>query len=304
MNLDYLKSFYCIAKCNSISKASEKLHITQPGLSSQLKKLESDLGHTLLTRSNKGTSLTSVGEVVFDYAKLIFKLEENLYSDIKKISDEKNKISIAACQNFGSFYFSSKIHQFEELYNNTNVVINTYNSSKVFQNILNHNYDMGIMVGSDSCKHISSSESCEHITMTKFFEDELILCVNSSYPKDTINIKDFLEIPIILREESSSAYSLIKEFVENIGVNIENLNTSFSSNSINITKDSVLNSSACAFFPKSAVNFELENDLLKELTFADSDSDLSIALDYSLIKRNDYTLSPNEEKFKEFILNL
>ncbi|MFO7820295.1 MAG: LysR family transcriptional regulator [Halanaerobacter sp.] len=304
MNLDYLKSFYCIAKCNSISKASEKLHITQPGLSSQLKKLEDDLGHTLLNRSNKGTSLTTVGELVFDYAKLIFKLEENLYNDIKKISADKNKLSIAACQNFGSFYFSSKIHQFEELYENTNVTINTYNSSKVFQNVLNHNYDMGIMVGSDNCRHIANGENCEHISMTQFFEDELILCVNSSYPKDTITITDLLEIPVIIREKSSGTYSLIKEFIENIGLSIENLNISFSSNSINITKDSVLNSSACAFFPKSAVNFELDNDLLKELRLENLDSDLKISLNYSFIKRNDYILSPCEEKFKDFILNL
>ena len=193
MNLDYLKSFYCIVKCNSISKASEKLHITQPGLSSQLKKLESEFGHSLLNRSNQGVSLTPVGEIVFDYAKLIFKLEENLYNDIKKLNTDQNNLSIAACQNFGSFYFSSKIHNFEEIYQNTNVTINTYNSSEVLKNILNHNYDLGILVGGEYCKHITKSKNYKHIDMMSFFEDELILCVNSSHNKDVVNKKDFID---------------------------------------------------------------------------------------------------------------
>ena len=304
MNLEYLKSFYCIAECNSISKASEELHITQPGLSSQLKKLETELGHTLLDRSNQGVSLTPAGEIVFDYAKLIFKLEKNLYNDIKKVNNDKKKLSIAACQNFGSFYFSSKIHQFEEIYQDTNVTINTYNSSEVLNNILNHDYNLGIMVGSENCKHIENSDNCNHIDITNFFEDELILCVNSSYPKNTINIKDFLELPFILREESSSAYSLIEEFVEEIGISLETLNVSFSSNSINITKDSVLNSSAAAFFPKSAVELELNKNLLKKLEFKNLDSNSSIPIDYSLIKRKEYVLNEQEEKFKDFLLKI
>ncbi|MBM7556920.1 LysR family transcriptional regulator [Halanaerobacter jeridensis] len=304
MNLEYLKSFYCIAECNSISKASQELHITQPGLSSQLKKLETELGHTLLDRSNQGVSLTPVGEIVFDYAKLIFKLEENLYDDIKKVNADKKKLSIAACQNFGSFYFSSKVHQFEEISQDTNVTINTYNSSEVLKNVLNHDYNLGIIIGSEDCKHVKNSANCDHLDITHFFEDELILCVNSSYPKDTINIKDFLELPFILREKSSSAYSLIEEFVEEMGVSLDTLHVSFSSNSVNITKDSVINSSAAAFFPKSAVEFELEKNSLKKLEFEDLDSNSSIPIDYSLIKRKDYTFDQHEQKFKDFLLTI
>ena len=304
MNLDYLKSFYCIAECNSISKASEKLHISQPGLSSQLKKLETELGHPLLDRSNKGVCLTEAGELVFDYAKLIFKLEENLYEDLKKINKNKNNLSIAACQNFGSFYFSSKIHHFEEIYQDTNVTINTYNSSQVLTNILNHNYNLGIIVGSENCKYLEDSINCEHVDINNFFEDQLVLCINQSYPKDTITIPEFLDLPIILREKSSCSYALVKEFVEKIGININNLNISFSSNSINITKDSVLNSSACAFFPKSAIGFELNEGRLKKLKFKNPDFTTKISFYYSLIKRKEYNLNSYEQKFKDFILTI
>lgn len=98
MNLDYLKSFYYIAQCNSISKASEILHVTQPGLSMQLKSLESELGFSLMSRSNKGVLLTSEGEIVYDYAKSIFTLEENMYNSINSLEQKKNTLFIASAR--------------------------------------------------------------------------------------------------------------------------------------------------------------------------------------------------------------
>ncbi|MFW6030591.1 MAG: LysR substrate-binding domain-containing protein, partial [Halanaerobiales bacterium] len=131
-----------------------------------------------------------------------------------------------------------------------------------------------------------------------------ILCINQSYSNDSITLQEFLNLPIILREDSSCSYAMVEEFTEKIGVKIENLNISFSSNSINITKDSVLNSSACAFFPKSAIGFELNEGLLKKLEFKNLDVTTKVSYYYSLIKRKDYTLNSYEQKFEDFILTI
>lgn len=115
MKIEYLRSFYYIVKCKSISKASKTLHITQPGLSKQLQKLEDNFSAPLLKRSNKGVKLTEVGKKVFDFAETILHLEKNLYSEVKRIKNKNEQLVIAACQNFGSFYFASKIHKFEKI---------------------------------------------------------------------------------------------------------------------------------------------------------------------------------------------
>ncbi|MGG1889684.1 LysR family transcriptional regulator, partial [Priestia megaterium] len=64
MKTEWLKSFIETAKTKSLSKASEQLHMTQPALSKQMRKLEEDLGVTLFIRSATGVELTSAGEIL------------------------------------------------------------------------------------------------------------------------------------------------------------------------------------------------------------------------------------------------
>lgn len=90
MNLQYLKSFYITVKVNSISKAAKILHLTQPGLSMQIRALEKELQVSLLNRSNKGVNLTEAGKIVFDYAGTILSLQENIERDLKTLKAQKN----------------------------------------------------------------------------------------------------------------------------------------------------------------------------------------------------------------------
>ncbi len=65
LNLNNYKIFYEVAKCRNITKASNKLYISQPAISQVIKKLEEELGCILFVRSKKGMELTSIGEKIF-----------------------------------------------------------------------------------------------------------------------------------------------------------------------------------------------------------------------------------------------
>lgn len=71
MDLRQLRSFVQIADLASISKAAERLHITQPSLSLQIKSLEIELGVQLLTRHSKGVTPTNQGRVLVGHARKI-----------------------------------------------------------------------------------------------------------------------------------------------------------------------------------------------------------------------------------------
>ncbi|UJF31306.1 LysR family transcriptional regulator [Paenibacillus hexagrammi] len=62
MNLDNLTSFLTAAELKSMAKASEKLHLTHPALSKQIRKLETYYGTELLTRNSSGVQLTAAGK--------------------------------------------------------------------------------------------------------------------------------------------------------------------------------------------------------------------------------------------------
>lgn len=74
LNYHHLYYFWVIANEGSISKASEKLRLGQPTLSTQLKIIEDQLGQKLFDRRNRRLFLTESGKVAYQYASDIFRL--------------------------------------------------------------------------------------------------------------------------------------------------------------------------------------------------------------------------------------
>lgn len=64
-NLEYYKIFYYVAKCGSMTTAAEQLCLTQPTVSSTIKKLEEQLGTELFVRNKKGVSLNAEGRILW-----------------------------------------------------------------------------------------------------------------------------------------------------------------------------------------------------------------------------------------------
>lgn len=85
MNIRQIYYFKEIVNQGGISKAAEALHIAQPPLSQQLKKLETDLGTVLIHRYRQKWELTETGEVLYQYA-------ENLLSSMKDIKQQITEI--------------------------------------------------------------------------------------------------------------------------------------------------------------------------------------------------------------------
>ncbi|MGL4314922.1 MAG: LysR family transcriptional regulator [Sphingomonas sp.] len=72
LNYHHLKLFRAIAREGGLTRAAEKLHLSQSALSTQLQKLEAALGHPLFTRIGKRLELTEAGRIALDYADTVF----------------------------------------------------------------------------------------------------------------------------------------------------------------------------------------------------------------------------------------
>ena len=65
MTFQQLEYIVEISKCGSINKAAQKLFLSQSGISTAVRELESELGIALLARSNRGVEFTPEGELEF-----------------------------------------------------------------------------------------------------------------------------------------------------------------------------------------------------------------------------------------------
>src|SRR5271168_3821254 len=69
MELRHLRYFVAIAEERSFTRAAERLWITQPGLSTQIRRLERELGVQLFERHTRGADLTDAGELLLERAR-------------------------------------------------------------------------------------------------------------------------------------------------------------------------------------------------------------------------------------------
>src|SRR5439155_14557391 len=69
MELRQLEYFVAVAAERNFTRAAEKVHVAQPGVSAQIRRLERELGEELLDRSGRTVRLTEVGAAVLPYAR-------------------------------------------------------------------------------------------------------------------------------------------------------------------------------------------------------------------------------------------
>ena len=83
LNYRHLYYFLTAAREGGVTAASEVLHVSQPAVSAQIRKLERSLGHDLFDRSGRSLTLTAEGRIVLDYAGEIFRLGRELQETVQ-----------------------------------------------------------------------------------------------------------------------------------------------------------------------------------------------------------------------------
>jgi len=83
LNFRHLHYFWVVAKEEHLTRAAERLHVSQSAISSQIRQLEDELGHELFVRDGRSLRLTEVGSLVLGYAESIFNLGAELLETVR-----------------------------------------------------------------------------------------------------------------------------------------------------------------------------------------------------------------------------
>jgi LysR family transcriptional regulator, transcriptional activator of nhaA len=87
LNYHHLRYFWCTAKEGGLRKAAERLGVSQPSISAQIRLLEESLNTGLFRKSGRGMVLTDAGRMVFNYAEEIFTLGSDMMGAVRLKSD-------------------------------------------------------------------------------------------------------------------------------------------------------------------------------------------------------------------------
>ncbi len=144
MNILHMKYAVEVARAGSLNKAAERLYVALPNVSRSIKELEADLGITIFDRSARGMTLTPEGEEFIGYAKGILRQIEQVERLYKDGAPGKQKFSISVPR---ACYISDAFAQFSKSLTDapTEIVYKETNSKRTIENILEHDYKLGII---------------------------------------------------------------------------------------------------------------------------------------------------------------
>ncbi|WP_281231399.1 LysR family transcriptional regulator [Flavobacterium gelatinilyticum] len=193
MEIRHLKLIKAIVEEGSITKAIDKLHLTQSALSHQLKEAEYQLGTAIFLRTNKKLVLTKAGEKIYELAnEILNKLTETQTQIKQMVFGEYGEIRIST-ECFSSYHWlPSVLKQFHLLYPNVELKIITEATHIPLQKLLDNTIDIAIV--SDQIKD-------NHIKYTELFQDEVVMVVSENHPwaeKKYVIAEDFAEEHLII----------------------------------------------------------------------------------------------------------
>jgi LysR family transcriptional activator of nhaA len=84
LNYHHLHYFWAVAKEGSLTRAAERLHVSQSALSTQIRQLESSLGHALFVRAPRAMRLTEAGQVALSFAERIFTTGDEMVAVLRE----------------------------------------------------------------------------------------------------------------------------------------------------------------------------------------------------------------------------
>lgn len=144
MNILHMKYAVEVAKAGSLSKASQVLLIAVPNISRSIKELELSLGITIFDRTSKGMFLTPEGEEFISYAKNILGQIDQVEKYYKNGATGKQKFSISVPR---ASYISKAFAAFSKTITKdaAEIFYKETNSQRTINNILNHDYKLGII---------------------------------------------------------------------------------------------------------------------------------------------------------------
>src|SRR5882757_2273139 len=145
MELYSLQVFLTVATEKSFSRAATKLLRTQPAVSLSIQRLEAELGEKLIDRSGKDLILTDAGRSVLDYARRFQSLKHELDNSIAELRDNSaGRLTIGANEST-TLYLLRHIERYRELYPKVKVQIRRSLSSKIPNELLDGNLELGVI---------------------------------------------------------------------------------------------------------------------------------------------------------------
>jgi DNA-binding transcriptional LysR family regulator len=250
MELKQLEYFLMVSKLKSFTLAAEQLYVSQPGVTTAIKRLEEELGIQLFIRNKKNAELTAEGRVFFNHIEIIM---NDVSKAITKVTELKNlnsgTIRIGLSPITGVSVLTFLLAKFRTLYPSLNLILIEEGSLSLQKHLEENKLDLAFILLDDK----SPFEMLDTLPLGK---QELQIALPSYHmlkDKESLSLSSLQNECFIFFQEDCLARSLILEEFKacKLAPTI-----SFSANSIQTIKRLIICGAGISILPSEAI----END--------------------------------------------
>ena len=198
MELRQLEYFQMASRLKNITRAAERLRVSQPNITVAIKKLEAELGIQLFDRSQKQLSLTPEGAVFLNRVELALR---NIQDAVLEVNDykelQKGTIKIGIPPMIGAYLFPKIFSSFQRRYSHLNIYLYEELSMSIREHLEGDDLDFGIVIISDA------SPSLQLLPMATC---QLVACLPENHPlaeKQSISLSDMQDADLIMLKKGS-----------------------------------------------------------------------------------------------------
>lgn len=207
-----LRAFHQVALHGSFTRAAEVLHVTQPAISDQIRKLEEQYDILLFNRTKRQVTLTWAGQALLDITRRLFDAEEqalHLLSETREMQSGTLRIVADSAA-----HVLQVLAAFRVRYPGVKVVIRAGNSQQVMDSLHAYDADLGVI------GEIPEGEEFDHVRLNATAITAFVAAGHPLAGVAGVTLAGLAEYPLVLREQGSKTRTKLEQAAVAAGVTL------------------------------------------------------------------------------------
>ncbi len=289
-----LEIFCAVYEAGGISKAAERLHLTQPTVSEHIKTLEQYFGTPLFDRLSRGIQPTRAGDLLYEHSRRIMEIKRSIAEGMGKFLNRlAGKVLLGASTIPGEYLLPHIVGRFHRAYPQVEISLIISDTQQVIQQVERGHVDVGC-IG-------ARPDDCDLI-FTRFASDRLVLIAppTKRWSKTTsVSLADLVRLPFVLREPGSGTQMAFQRALRERGYALEDFHVVAQLGSTTAIKQAVMAGLGLSITSHRAVRHELQCRLLRVISIRDLPP---LERDFFFVRHPKRTLSPLVDTFLQCAL--
>jgi DNA-binding transcriptional LysR family regulator len=291
MDTRQLAAFVAVVERRSFSQAAERLGVTQPAVSLQVRALEKRLGTQLLDRSGRRVEPTEAGLRLYRGAQRLLSLEEQLLDELAGEGEGElgGELQLGASTGPAAIVVPLLLCEFRRAHPGVKISLTVSDTQSVVERVAARELELGI---------VGAARRHRAARFEPFFDDEVILACPPGHPfaGRTVSIDELRGENVIVMQEGAGVRQIVEDELRGLGLRLRDLDVGLELGLQESVRSAVQAGYGVAFISRSAVESELAAGTLTSAKVEGLDAKREI----SLVRAAGRTATRAADAFVEF----